>query len=157
MWYKYAILIVLSAWAGHEWSDRGWSQRWAERDTADASARVAMAADARRTEQQWQTKINEVQADAKRNAEILAADAAELNDTVSQLRKSLRMSTADGATAAATITELRRTAATNAVVRVELCGWAIERAKELAAIADRNRAAGLACQRAYEGISWVKS
>lgn len=153
MWYKYAILIVLSAWAGHEWSDRGWSQRWAERDTADAAARVAMVDEARRTEQRWQTKINEVQADAKNHAEILAADAAELNDTVSELRKSLRLSTAAGSSATATIAELRRTAATNAVVRQRLCGWTIERAKELAAIADRNRAAGLACQRAYEGIN----
>lgn len=133
-------------------ADNSWKTKWSERDRSDLAALAKAEREVRETEKLWQTKINEVQADAKNQAEILAADAADLSNTVDELRQSLKLSKSTGATAEARIAELRRTAATSDIVQAELCSWSIDTAKELAAIADRNRAAGLACQAAYKAI-----
>lgn len=155
MFQRYAPFIglcLLAAISGWYFTDLVWSAKWSERDKADALSIVAAQEAERTKERQWQTDIQRVHDDAKKRQETIAADAAELGDTVASLREQIKHLSANNKSAGATIAELRRTNATSDLVRREMLGYCVGRIESLATAFDRNRAQGLACTSAYEAI-----
>lgn len=143
----------LAAYSAYWVTDNNWQQKWSDRDLADSKAETAAANRVLEKEREWKQKLTKVQNDARARENALEADAAELSSVVDQLRSSLKAEAGKSAAASSTIAELRRTAATAAVVRTELCSWAIGRAEALARFADRSRAAGLACVASYKELT----
>lgn len=137
---------------GHWVTDSYWSAKWGEREAQYAAAQVAANESIRAQERLWQDKIEKVSEDAKQREQQLKNDSSELGVTVDGLREQLALSNSKLHSASSAITRLRAAGATNRVVQAELCGWAIQRAEELANIADRNRQKGLACEAAYSSI-----
>lgn len=145
-------LLVFSAWGGHEWSDRDWSQRWAERDAIDARAQVAAAEDALTKQQNILQELE----NAYKTSEALTAkiDAAERRSAdlskqlrdATEARKQLLQASNPSSIAA------RANAATDALVFAELFGRAEQRATDLAGYADKHRAALMACRAEYEAV-----
>jgi hypothetical protein len=148
-------LIIISAWGGHEWSDRDWSQRWAERDTADATARAVAAESAARQQRTLLTELEQSYDESEKRRNALAAAerrntelSTELRDAI-EARKRL-LQAGDTSTVAA-----RANAATDALVLAELFGRAEQRATNLAGYADEHREALMACRAEYDIIRKV--
>lgn len=137
---------------GHWMTDNHWSAKWSEREEQYAAAQVAANEAVRAQERLWQDKIEKVIEDAKKREQQLKNDSSELSVTVDGLREQLALSNSKLQSAGSAIARLRAAGATNRVVQAELCGWAIQRAEELANLADRNRQKGLACEASYSAI-----
>ena len=155
MFQRYAPFIglcLLAAISGWYFTDLVWSAKWSERDKADALSVVAAQEAERTKERQWQTDIQRVHDEAKKRQETIAADAAELGDTVASLREQIKHLSANNKSAGATIDELRRTNATSDLVRREMLGYCVGRIESLATAFDRSRAQGLACTSAYNAL-----
>lgn len=144
-----AFLATLLAW----WlTNSHWSAKWQDRDNADLTAQIEADRRELKLQNDWQAKINQVAEDGKIEQAKIADDAANLAAINDRLRKSLKLSESKYQSVSATVTELRRTAATAEVVRSNMLGWCLNRVEQLAGIADRSRAAGLSCQKAYNSI-----
>jgi hypothetical protein len=145
-------LLVCSAWGGHEWSDRDWSQRWAERDTADARAQLAAAERAATEQREILTELEQSYAESENRRNALAAAERRNNELSGQLRDAIearkRLLQADSTGTIAA----RANAATDALVLAELFGRAEQRATNLAGYADKHRAALMACRAEYEAV-----
>ena len=146
------LLAVASAYAGHWVTNAHWSAKWSERDKADLSAQLIADQRELKLQTDWQNKIDEVAQNAKLEQAKIAADAAELSDTVAELRRTIKVSDSNLQSTAATITRLRAANATTKLVQSELSSWCIGRIEIMAGIADRSRAAGLACEKSYNAI-----
>lgn len=146
------LLVACSGYLGHWLTNNHWQAKHSELVASYAKAQVDANNAVRAQERLWQDKLEKVSNDAKIREEQLKNDSNELGATVDGLRKQLALSDSKLHSAGATITRLRAAGATNRVVQAELCGWAIQRAEELANLADRNRQKGLACQEAYSSI-----
>lgn len=146
------MISLLSAYAGHWATNSHWQTKWTERDNADLTAQIA--ADKRELDLQteWQKRIDKVSQDGKKAAELLEANIDNLAAVNDKLRESAKVSASKHESANSIITELRRTAATSELVRRELLGYCLGRVESLATAFDRSRAAGLACEKAYQGI-----
>ena len=155
---KYVAIIVQclflagSAYAGHWITNSHWSAKWSERDKADLSAQLIADQRELKLQTDWQNKIDEVAQNAKLEQAKIAADAAELSDTVAELRRTIKVSDSNLQSTAATITRLRAANATTKLVQSELSSWCVGRIEIMAGIIDRSRAAGLACEKSYNAI-----
>lgn len=145
-------LCLASSFIAYKLTDNHWQAKWQERNASEAAQVLAANEAIRAQERQWQDKLNEASKDAKLREQQLKIDSDELGATVDGLRQQLALSTSKLQSANSTVTRLRAAGATNAVVRAELCGWAVQRAEELAGIADRNRQKGLACEASYNAL-----
>lgn len=157
--YKNIIVIICSLvisgllfYAGYWVADAKWQAKWSKHIEQDARQEQAANEAIRAQERQWQDKLEEASKDAKLREQQLKIDSDELSVTVDGLRQQLALSTSKLQSANSTVTRLRAAGATNAVVRAELCGWAVQRAEELAGIADRNRQKGLTCEASYNAL-----
>lgn len=147
-----ALISLALVYLGHWVTDNHWQAKWSEREKQYSDAQVAANEAVRAQERLWQDKLQKAGEDAKLREQQLKNDSSELGVTVDGLREQLALSNSKLHSASSTITRLRAAGATNRVVQAELCGWAIQRAEELANLADRNRQKGLACEAAYSSI-----
>jgi hypothetical protein len=147
-----AMALLLAAYCGHWLTNNYWAAKYSALEADYAKAQVEANNAVRAQERLWQDKLAKVTNDAKLREQQLKNDSSELGVTVDGLREQLALSNSKLQSAGSAITRLRAAGATNRVVQAELCGWAIQRAEELANIADRNRQKGLACEAAYSSI-----
>jgi hypothetical protein len=146
------LSVVISFYAGHWLTNNHWQAKYSALEADYAKAQVEANNAVRAQERLWQDKLQKVGEDAKLREQQLKNDSSELGVTVDGLREQLALSNSKLHSADSAITRLRAARATNRVVQAELCGWAIQRAEELANIADRNRQKGLACEAAHSSI-----
>lgn len=149
-----AIGVLMILWAGYNVADRSWQAKWQERDLADAKAAQAFTEQQRRIELQRQGAIDAIQeqaqqdiATAQRNAAIAAAESNRLQDGIADAITRLQ---ADSGNPGATISS--KTRASTSSLLAELFREIDTAAGIYAAEADRARAAGLTCERAYDAV-----
>lgn len=153
-----AAAIFLSCFwcyqAGRTAEHKEWSAKWQERDLADAQAAIQFADKQRRIEQERQGAIDAIQeqaqqdiATAQRNAAIAAAESKRLQDGIADAITRLQ---ADSGNPGATISS--KTRASTSSLLAELFREIDTAAGIYAAEADRARAAGLTCERAYDAV-----
>ena len=170
-WKPLAItsLVALSLWGLSAWrysagkevgelvANQQWQARWSERDAADASERAAREKAMRELENKRQKDIEQVAADAERQLQLARADANRAADIAGGLRTriaQLRRQLADSETSRLSATAQASAARSSAsVLLADVLSESLRRNEELAAYADRARAQGLACEKAYLAIS----
>ena len=153
-----AAAIFLSCFwcyqAGRTAEHKEWSAKWQARDLSDAQAAIQFAEKQRRIEQERQGAIDAIQeqaqqdiATAQRNAAIAAAESKRLQDGIADAITRLQ---ADSGNSGATVSS--KTRASTSSLLAELFREIDTAAGIYAAEADRARAAGLTCERAYDAV-----
>lgn len=154
-----ALLLVVSLCAGSAWlasshTDAEWQAKWTARDLADTQAAKAFTEQQRRIELERQGAIDAIQeqaqqdiATAQRNAAIAAAESKRLQDGIADAITRLQ---ADSGNPGTTISS--KTRASTSLLLAELFREIDTAAGIYAAEADRARAAGLTCERAYDAV-----
>lgn len=142
---------------GQNTKDAEWQSKWADHLRADAEATAKAQAEQRAIEVMRQQSINKVTQDAQQaidRANADAADAAAYAGSVQQAADRITARLADSqASNSACTTAASKAAAEYARVLADVFKRADTRAGHLAATADQARARGLACERAYDGVS----
>lgn len=150
-----AAMLVMYGYnkADDEWQAK-WQAKWQARDMADLQAKQAFTEQQRRIELQRQRAIDAIQeqaqqdiAKAQRNAAIAAAESKRLQDGIADAITRLQ---ADSGNPGATISS--KTRASTGSLLAELFREIDTAAGIYAAEADRARAAGLTCERAYDAV-----
>lgn len=145
--------FLLTGYVAHHQNLR-WQAKWSARDAADAQAAQAFTEQQRRIELQRQGEIDAIQeqaqqdiAKAQRNAAIAAAESERLQNGIADAITRLQ---ADSGNTGATISS--KTRASTSLLLTELFREIDTAASHYAAEADRARAAGLTCERAYDAV-----
>ncbi len=131
-----------------------WQSRW-DSEQARLSAAAAIASESARTEEQrTQKTIDEVATNAQKQIDNARADAVAANAAAVSLREQARRIAAAASrcpsnTSAATTSQ---TTDTTGDVLADLFSGADETAGSMAAAYDQARAAGLACEQAYDAL-----
>lgn len=146
-------LLALTAFGGYKYADNQWRADWALRDADEATARIEAVDNAVTTHKKRieeleaatnETKIALAKTELAKRAADSAADS--LRDTLENYVR--RAGNRDTSTTAE-----RAAAATDITVLADVLRRADRRAGELAEIADRQRVAGLECERRYKIMS----
>lgn len=139
---------------GYSRADTQWQAKWQERDLGDLQAKHEFTEQQRRIELQRQGAIDAIQeqaqqdiATAKRNADAAAAESKRLQDGIADAIA--RLQADSGHTS---ITTSGKTRASTSSLLAVLFREIDTAAGEYAAEADRARAAGLNCERAYDAV-----
>lgn len=155
-----AVLAILYMAYEHgvDTSDAKWQTKWAAQVQKTTREKAEAEAIARVEEQRRQIAINEVinRAQDELNnarADALTADVAatSLREHIERLGKAANTSACDTST-----TKRGASASTPNALLADVLKRADDRAGQLAEYADRARAAGLACQRAYQSLTSTK-
>lgn len=156
------LLVAGSLWlahhtgysSGYDKADTAWQGKWDKRDKDDALARQAFTEQQRRIELQRQGDIDAIQeqaqqdiATAQRNAAIAAAESKRLQDGIADAIARLQADSGHTGTAISS-----KTRASTSSLLAELFREIDTAAGIYAAEADRARAAGLTCERAYDAV-----
>ena len=135
-------------------TDAKWDKQQSDAQAAQATLRAQEERTARETEQRRQAEIESIRADAQKQIQNAQADARDADLASERLRKqadrlaqSVRSCPSDTGTA-----DGGKTGTNPSVLLADLLSRADEEAGRMAAIADRARTAGLACERAYQSI-----
>lgn len=130
-----------------------WNIRWAERDKADIQAAIDAQKQRQAIERSNQDAIDKIQSDAQMEADRLRADRDAANAKSVQLQRGIEAAIArlsggqnTGPTAGST------TGAGTGILLAQLFAEIDTAAGQYAAEADRARAAGLTCERAYDAV-----
>lgn len=154
-----AIIVVAAVWLsgfaiGMKFERDEWQTKWQARDLADLQAKQEFTEQQRRIELQRQGAIDAIQeqaqqdiATAQRNAAIAAAESKRLQDGIADAITRLQADSGHSGTAISSKTR----ASTGSLLAV-LFREIDTAAGIYAAEADRARAAGLTCERAYDTV-----
>lgn len=140
--------------SGADAKELEWSAKWDKQAGQLATAKANAELKAREEEQRRQASIDKVRDDAEKQiaraeSDALAARAAADGVLEQAKRLAARAGKCPSNSAA---TKSGPPAAEPSVVLADVLGRADARAGELAAAYDRSRAAGLACERAYDAL-----
>jgi hypothetical protein len=134
-------------------TDARWQAKWSDRDKADTAATLKATEVARALEQSRQSQMEEVQTDATKRLDQARATAATASTAADGLRKQVEQLLATGRarsnSSSGTSCAPRDTSAD---LLAGLLDKSVQRNRELAAIADSSRIAGLACEAAYDSV-----
>ncbi|MFR9719882.1 DUF2514 family protein [Aeromonas diversa] len=148
--------------SGHSDGEAGerkvWQAKWDAEVAKQATARAKAEEEARKEEGRRQAEIDEVRNHAQTQIAQAQADAAAAGVESGRVREQARRLAARASQCAGNPSVAQGGPATRqpAMVLADLLSRADERAGELAAAYDRARAAGLACERAYDSLSATK-
>lgn len=152
-----AAIFLACFWSyqkGRTTEHKEWSAKWHARDLADAQAAIQFADKQRRIEQDRQGAIDAIQeqaqqdiATAQLNAAIAAAESKRLQDGIADAITRLQADSGHSGTAISS-----KTRASTSSLLTELFREIDAAAGIYAAEADRARAAGLTCERAYDAV-----
>jgi len=146
-----AACLVAGFAAGWLWNGARWDAKYSALTTQHADAARIAEANARSIEQQYQAGIEEARTDGQERIKAVQADAIAATATADSLREQLKARTSRATQD--TGTTCRGEAATATLILYsELLDGADRRAGELAEEADRRRAAGITCERAFNAI-----
>jgi len=156
------IAIGLGAWwlhhsgyqSGADAKELEWSAKWDKQAEQLAKAKAKATMEAREEEQRRQASIDKVRDDAEKQIARAESDALAARDAADGvLEQAKRLAARAGKCPSnPSATQPGTTATEPSVVLADLLGRADARAGELAAAYDRSRAAGLACERAYDAL-----
>ncbi len=156
------IAIGLGAWwlhhsgyqSGADAKELEWSAKWEQQAEQLATAKAKAELKAREEEQRRQSSIEKVRDDAEKQIALAERDALAASDAAAGvLEQAKRLAARAGKCPSnPTATQPGSPAAEPSVVLADVLGRADARAGELAAAYDRSRAAGLACERAYDAL-----
>lgn len=167
-WFVLAFVVsavVTYAWFegrdyGTDKANAAWQHKWDQQALQLANAE-ARALEVARTEEQRRIKaIEDITNESKKQIEQARADAAAADAVADSMHEQARRLAARGGQCASNATTTNRSQAaraTDAVVLAELFRRADAAAGRLAAAYDQARAAGLACERAYDAVRNAKA
>ena len=140
--------------SGADAKELEWSSKWDKQAELLAKAKAKATIEAREEEQRRQSSIDKVRDDAEKQIARAESDALAARDAAdSVLEQAKRLAARAGKCPSnSTTTQSGAPAAEPGVVLADVLGRADARAGELAAAYDRSRAAGLACERAYDAL-----
>ncbi|MGN5081769.1 DUF2514 family protein [Aeromonas sp. 31P] len=144
--------------AGEQDERHLWQAKWDRQAAELAAAKARNLELAREEEQRRQNEIEKVRRDAEQDIARAEADAAAANAVAGSLREQARRLASRASQCAGNpgTAQGGSAAGQSALVLADLLSRADARAGELAAAYDRARAAGLACERAYDALSATK-
>jgi len=146
------VAMAIGAGGAYKAQDVRYRAVIADMNTASADAARDAEANARSIEQQYQAGIEEARTDGQSRIAAVQADAIAATATADSLRKQLKARTSR-ATQDTSTTCRGETAISTLILYSELLDGADRRAGELAEEADRRRAAGLTCERAFDALT----
>lgn len=158
----YLLVVALGGGAlfgayrhGRTTSDVEWQAKWAAQAAELADTHAKAERIQRDEEQRRLSAITEVQTNARKAIDQAVADAAAADAAAAGLREQAKRLAARARTACSHpgTTAGSPPATGPADVLADVLSRADARAGELAAVADRARVAGLACERAYDALS----
>lgn len=140
--------------SGADAKELEWSSRWDKQAEQLATAKAKATMEAREEEQRRQASIDKVRDDAEKQIARAESDALSASDAADGvLEQAKRLAARAGKCSSnPAATQSGAPAAEPSVVLADVLGRADARAGELAAAYDRSRAAGLACERAYDAL-----
>lgn len=140
--------------SGADAKELEWSARWNKQAEQLAKAKAKAELKAREEEQRRQASIDKVRDDAEKQIARAENDALAARDAADGvLEQAKRLAARAGKCPSnPAATQSGAPAAEPSVVLADVLGRADARAGELAAAYDRSRAAGLACERAYDAL-----
>lgn len=140
--------------SGADAKELEWSAKWEQQAEQLATAKAKALVKAREEEQRRQSSIDKVRDDAEKQIALAERDALAASDAAAGvLEQAKRLAARAGKCSSnPTATQSGAPAAEPSVVLADVLGRADARAGELAAAYDRSRAAGLACERAYDAL-----
>lgn len=140
--------------SGADAKELEWSARWDKQAEQQATAKAKAELEAREEERRRQSSIDKVRDDAEKQIARAESDALAARDAADGvLEQAKRLAARAGKCPSnPSATQSGAPAAEPSVVLADVLGRADARAGELAAAYDRSRAAGLACERAYDAL-----
>ncbi|XEI31175.1 DUF2514 domain-containing protein [Aeromonas veronii] len=140
--------------SGADAKELEWSAKWDKQAEQLAKAKAKAELKAREEEQRRQASIDKVRDDAEKQIARAESDALAARDAADGvLEQAKRLAARAGKCPSnPSATQSGTTATEPGVVLADVLGRADARAGELAAAYDRSRAAGLACERAYDAL-----
>lgn len=143
-YYRLGVSTTTTEWQGK------WNKQALELAEAKAKAQELV----RNEEHRRQTAIDEVRQHAEQQIAQAKADATAADDAADSLREQAQRlaARADQCTSNPNSTQRGKATAQPSVVLADVLGRADQRAGQLAAAYDRARAAGLACEAAYDAL-----
>ncbi len=150
-------MVIAGAFvAGLAWSDRAWEKRWAERDSAESAQEVNAQTAARMIEQGRLIARDEAVKNAQAQTAAARTAAANLSDSVIQLRQQAKTLppawTPQATPQVLPLPSEAKQPAPPPEVLADMLGNLAEEARRYAAIADERYTAGMTCERIYESV-----
>ncbi|TNI81199.1 endopeptidase [Aeromonas veronii] len=140
--------------SGADAKELEWSSKWNKQAEQQATAKAKATMEAREEELRRQASIDKVRDDAEKQIARAESDALAASDAADGvLEQAKRLAARAGnCPSNPSATKPGAPAEEPGVVLADVLGRADARAGELAAAYDRSRAAGLACERAYDAL-----